>query len=85
MVSHKKDLAIQFNIKRNEKSFIEKTKFLNRITDNFTLDKLSKKLEAFYETDFKSFLVELKKKKVTLALKEQDNGKSILRRTAKNY
>ena len=49
-----------------------KTKFLNRITDNFDLDKLSKKLEAFYETDFKTFLKELKKKKVTLTLKEQD-------------
>lgn len=50
----------------------KKTKFLNRITDNFDLDKLSKKLEAFYETDFKTFLKELKKKKVTLTLKEQD-------------
>ena len=50
----------------------KKTKFLNRITDNFDLDKLSKKLEAFYETDFKTFLKELKKKKVTLTLKDQD-------------
>jgi len=50
----------------------KKTKFLKRIKDNFNLDKLSKKLEAFYETDFKIFLKELKKKKVTLTLKEQD-------------
>ncbi|MEA1936961.1 MAG: hypothetical protein U9N04_02510, partial [Patescibacteria group bacterium] len=42
------------------------------IKDNFDLDKLSKKLEAFYETDFKTFLKELKKKKVTLTLKDQD-------------
>ncbi|MCK5678584.1 MAG: Eco57I restriction-modification methylase domain-containing protein, partial [Flavobacteriaceae bacterium] len=41
-------------------------KFLKRVKDNFDLDKLSKKLEAFYETDFKTFLKELKKKKVTL-------------------
>ncbi len=50
----------------------KKTKFLNRITDNFPLDKLSKKLETFYESDFKTFLKELKKKKVTLTLIEQD-------------
>jgi len=50
----------------------KKTKFLNRMRDNFDLDKLSKKLEAFYETDFKTFLKELKKKKVTLTLKDQD-------------
>jgi hypothetical protein len=50
----------------------KKTKFLNRITDNFDLDKLSKKLEAFYELDFKTFLKELKKKKVILSLKDQD-------------
>ena len=35
-------------------------------------ENLSKKLEAFYETDFKTFLKELKKKKVTLTLKDQD-------------
>jgi hypothetical protein len=40
--------------------------------DNFDLDKLSKKLEAFYELDFKTFLKELKKKKVILSLKDQD-------------
>jgi len=51
---------------------IKKTKFLKRVKDNFDLDKLSKKLEAFYETDFKTFLKELKKKKVTLTLKDQD-------------
>jgi type I restriction-modification system DNA methylase subunit len=50
----------------------KKTKFLNRITDNFDLEKLSKKLEVFYETDFKIFLKELKKKKATLTLKDQD-------------
>jgi len=50
----------------------KKIKFLNRMTDNLNLDKLSKKLEAFYESDFKTFLKELKKKKVTLTLKDQD-------------
>ncbi|RRS30202.1 MAG: hypothetical protein P794_08005 [Epsilonproteobacteria bacterium (ex Lamellibrachia satsuma)] len=50
----------------------KKNKFQKRLTDNFDLDKPSKKLEAFYELDFKTFLKELKKKKVTLTLKEQD-------------
>jgi len=47
-------------------------KFLKRVTDNFELEKLSKKLEAFYEYDFKTFLAELKKKKITLTLTQQD-------------
>ncbi len=50
----------------------KKIKFLKRVKDNYDLEKLSKKLEAFYELDFKTLLKELKKKKVTLALKEQD-------------
>ncbi len=50
----------------------KKNKFLKRVKDNFDLDKLTKKLEAFYETDFKTFLKELKKKKVTLNLIQQD-------------
>ncbi len=50
----------------------KKQKFLKRVKDNFDLEKLSKKLEAFYETDFKIFRGELKKKKITLTLKDQD-------------
>ena len=50
----------------------KKQKFLKRVSDNFNLDKLSKKLEAFYESDFKTFLAELKKKKTTLTLMQQD-------------
>jgi len=47
-------------------------KFLKRVTDNFELEKLSKKLEAFYEYDSKTFVAELKKKKIKLSLVEQD-------------
>ncbi|MCZ7603039.1 MAG: hypothetical protein M5R37_09225 [Melioribacteraceae bacterium] len=36
------------------------------------IDRISNKLDAFYNHDFKTFLDELKKKKVTLSLKEQD-------------
>ncbi|MBA1419460.1 MAG: hypothetical protein FAF03_00995, partial [Epsilonproteobacteria bacterium] len=50
----------------------KKTKFLKRLKENFSLDKLSKKLEAFYEYDFKTFVAELKKKKIKLSLVEQD-------------
>ncbi len=50
----------------------KKQKFLKRVTDNLEIDKLSKKLEAFYIYDFKTFLAELKKKKVTLSLVQQD-------------
>ena len=51
---------------------VKKQTFLKRLTDNLDIDKPSKKLEAFYEYDFKTFLKELKKKKVTLSLVEQD-------------
>jgi type I restriction-modification system DNA methylase subunit len=64
----KADLMLNLN-----KSFqTKKEKFLKRLESNFEIEKLSKKLEAFYELDFKTFLKELKKKKVTLTLKEQD-------------
>lgn len=46
--------------------------FLSRIQSNFTIEKPSNKLKEFYNYDFKTFLSELKKKKVTLTLKQQD-------------
>jgi len=36
------------------------------------IQKLTKKLENFYELDFKDFLTELKKQKVSLSLSQQD-------------
>jgi type I restriction-modification system DNA methylase subunit len=47
-------------------------KFLNRVTDNFELTKKSKKLESFYQHEFKVFIAELKKKNVNLTLLQQD-------------
>ena len=47
-------------------------KFLNRTKDHFEIEKLSKKLDSFYNFDFKTFVVELKKQKVVLSLKQQD-------------
>jgi len=56
----------------NEKIQENKTKFLNRITDNFDLVKVNKKLAGFYEFDFKTFVKELKKQKIKLTLVQQD-------------
>lgn len=49
-----------------------KLKFLSRIQSNLHLQNITGKLEKFYEHDFKSFVGELKKQKVTLSLKDQD-------------
>jgi hypothetical protein len=50
---------------------IEVEKFISRLNSNFIITQLGK-LEKFYEHDFKSFVGELKKQKVTLSLKDQD-------------
>ncbi len=54
-------------------------KFLKRLNSNYPIDlgapwgwKLSTKLKNFFELDFSEFVKELKKKKVVLSLKEQD-------------
>lgn len=47
-------------------------KFLKRVQDNLHITKITKKLESFYEGDFKAFVAELKKQKIILSLKEQD-------------
>ncbi len=68
----------QFELKakamlRLNESFQSKQKiFLSRIQSNFTIEKPSNKIKEFYNYDFKTFLSELKKKKVTLTLKQQD-------------
>lgn len=48
------------------------SRFLKRIQSNLEVTKISKKLDAFYDHDFKTFLAELKKQKVKLSLKDQD-------------
>jgi len=56
----------------NKKFLKNKIKFLNRMQDNFEIEKMSKKLNAFYDFDFKTFVAELKKKKINLSLVQQD-------------
>jgi hypothetical protein len=66
------DENVDMMLELNQQFQTQKTKFLKRVKDNFNLDKLSKKLEAFYAYDFKTFVAELGKKKVTLTLLQQD-------------
>ena len=47
-------------------------RFLKRLNSSFEIEKLSKKLEKFYELEFSDFVKELKKKKVKFSLVEQD-------------
>ena len=49
----------------------KKNAFLSRVKDNFEIEKTSKKLDAFYDFDFKTFIAELKKQKVKISLNEQ--------------
>jgi len=50
-----------------------KNKFLARVKQNFSLEKLSKVLDKFYELSFEEFHIELEKlTKQKLSLKEQD-------------
>jgi len=82
-----KELPIKISNKKSQRPFIEKAdkmlefnrqlqekkaKFLNRVKDNFEIEKVSKKLDAFYNFDFKTFVAELKKQKVKLSLVQQD-------------
>lgn len=50
----------------------KKNTFLSRAKDNFEIERISKKLDAFYNFDFKVFVVELKKKKINISLIQQD-------------
>ena len=78
----KADQMLTLNKQVQEK----KAKFLNRVKDNLftnnigvdpnvenaSIIKISKKLENFYDYDFKTFVAELKKQKINLSLKQQD-------------
>ncbi|MDP8200629.1 MAG: hypothetical protein P9M11_00640, partial [Candidatus Tenebribacter burtonii] len=64
----KADQMLSLNKQLQEK----KNKFLNRIKSNLEIEKITRKLDAFYNFDFKNFLAELKKQKIKLSLKQQD-------------
>lgn len=59
-------------IEKNEKISKLIQRYINRINSSFEIEKLSNKHQTFYNYDFKTFIGELKKKKVKLSLTEQD-------------
>ena len=65
--SEKADKMLELNEQLQKK----KTKFLDLLKANFDIDKISKKLQTFYDYDFKTFISELKKKKVKPSLNQQ--------------
>ena len=50
----------------------KRQRFLKRLTDNLGISKITGTLERFDELNFKQFLAELKKQKIALSLKQQD-------------
>ncbi|OQX81833.1 MAG: hypothetical protein B6D61_00175 [Bacteroidetes bacterium 4484_249] len=58
-------------LQKDNKLREKKTKFLNRVRDNFELKKLSKKLDGFYDYGFRTFVEELKKLNIKLSLNDQ--------------
>jgi type I restriction-modification system DNA methylase subunit len=50
----------------------KRQRFLKRLSDNFDGIKINTALEHFDESDFKQFVAELKKQKIILSLKQQD-------------
>jgi small nuclear ribonucleoprotein (snRNP)-like protein len=50
----------------------KRQRFLKRLSDNFNGVKITGTIERFDELEFKQFLAELKKQKITLSLKQQD-------------
>lgn len=59
-------------LKLNESLLDKKSKFLRRCTENLNLVKVSKKMDNFYILSFEDFIKELKKQKIDLSLKVQD-------------
>ncbi len=64
----KANLMLSLNKELQEKS----EKFIKRIKLNLEIQKITNKLQNFYNFDFKTFILELKKQKIKLNLKEQD-------------
>jgi len=69
------ELQIDAIIEKTSEFQKSKSKFLGLLQDNLALSTISKKLDAFYESDFKSFLSELKKQKIVLSLSNQSEWK----------
>jgi len=66
------DRILELNIQVQTK----KSKFIGLLCDHFEIEKLTQKLESFYEFDSKTFLTELKKFKVKISLSQQTEWKT---------
>ena len=64
----KADIMLELNKKFHE----QKLRFLQRMIDNYELEKANKKLEKFYEMDFGDFVKEMRKKGAKIGLSTQD-------------
>ncbi len=64
----KADIMLELNKKFHEQS----SRFLQRMIDNYELEKPNKKLKKFWELDFGDFVREMRKKGATVALSTQD-------------
>lgn len=61
-----------FMLDKNRELQEKLNKFLKRLNSSFEIDKLTNKLKEFYNLEFGDFVKELKKKKVEISLKDQD-------------
>ena len=59
-------------ISLNEDLSKKANRFLKRLSDSFEAIKINTALEKFYDLEFKDLLAQLKKQKIVLALKQQD-------------
>jgi very-short-patch-repair endonuclease len=58
----------------------KRQRFLKRLSDNFNSAKITGTLEHFEELEFKQFVTELKKQKIILSLKQQDEWEEYFNR-----
>jgi hypothetical protein len=65
------DVLVEKMIEMNNELQKQTDTLTNLFLSKFDIDKLSRKLENWHNLNFKQFLTELKKKKVTLSLKEE--------------
>lgn len=61
-----------FQIEKTSAIQSKQTNFRRRLHENLGIEKMSKKLQRFWEYDFKTLLAELKKNKISLSLDKQD-------------
>jgi hypothetical protein len=59
-------------LKSNKELQAKSERFIKRLKINFNIGKITENLQNFYEYEFSVLLAELKKQKITLPLKQQD-------------